>query len=71
MQTLRSIETLGTTRQMTQRHVAGDLNPLTLYLQSVSLNAKIQNLITEYNRTPLIRSNWDGELSEYAENSDN
>jgi hypothetical protein len=71
MQTLRSIETSGTTRQMTQRHVAGELNPLKLSLQSVSLNAKIQNLIIEHRRTPLIRINWDRKLSEYAENSDN
>jgi hypothetical protein len=56
---------------MTQRQAAGDLNPLALTLQSVSLNAKIQNLIIEYSKTPRIRINWDGELSEYAEDSDN
>jgi len=44
MQMLRSIEMSGTTRQMTQHQVAGDLNPLALSLQSVSLKVKLQIL---------------------------
>ena len=71
MQTIRSFETSGTTRQMTEHHFAVNLNPHELSLQTVPLNATIENLLIEDSRTPFIRINWDGESSEYAETPDN
>jgi len=41
MQTPRSIEMSGATRQMTQRHDAVDLNPLTLLNITLPTNALI------------------------------
>jgi hypothetical protein len=42
--------------------------------QRDELHAQVQNLnslVCQYSRTPLIRINWDGEPSGYAENLDN
>jgi len=37
----------------------------------VPFSWKYTNIDYKYGRTPLIRINWDGELSGYTENSDN